>query len=323
MTARRSPATQPTNRRKALLAVAAATAAGLTASRITTRGLAAVGDPLLAGMVNNATPRRTTLRTDRNGTSLLLENRGGTDTSVALTAWVGEAASPTVQGDVAAIVAGATTAGTPFAFARGLHAKVAGGMAGSAAVYAEADAGAGVTGISQTGTGVSAQSPNGKALDVVGTSSFSGAATFASSVAVGGTLSVASLAGDGAGITNLNAANLATGLVPDLRLSPNVPLKGALANSFAGTLRALVFGGSGSNAVAFTSSGATILEKGKSQITVFNTTATRSTKIVATLQGNPGEGIFLSHIERGAGRFKVVLSGTATKTTTVAYFIFR
>jgi hypothetical protein len=63
-------------------------------------------------------------------------------------------------------------------------------------------------------------------------------------VTLTGTVSATSVAGDGSGLTNLNATNIATGTLADARLSTNIPLKNAATNTFTGTVAANLFSGS-------------------------------------------------------------------------------
>jgi len=316
-----------TDRRTALLGAALGAVAAGAAGRLATPDAAEAAN-LVLGQVNNATPKATTLRSDRDGLSLKVENRGGADTRVGILAWVGKTNAPAVQGDHAAIVARGDIGGSDFTFTRGLHAIVKGGSA-SEGVRAEADAGYGVVGISESGTGVKAQSATGKALEVVGPASISGAASVGAGLTVAGNgtfnggLSAATLSGDGSGITNLDASDIAAGTLSNARLSTDVALKSSFSNSFNGTVRALAFGGPGVNAPAFTSSGQVRVEKNRKRVTVSNIAATRSTKVVAMPLGPLGSGVYITHIERGSGKFDIVLSGATKDSAYVAYLIFR
>lgn len=324
---------QRTDRRTVLLSAALGAVAAGAAGRLAVPQTAEAAD-LVLGQINNATPKATTLRSDRDGLSLKVENRGGVDTRVAILAWVGKNSAPAVQGDNAAIVARGDIGGTDFAFTRGLHAIVKGGVT-SEGVRAEADAGFGVVGMSDSGTGVKAQSTSGKALEVVGPASITGSASISGAASVGagltvtgngtfsGALSAAALSGDGSGITNLDAGDIAAGTLNNARLSTDVPLKSSFSNAFNGTVRALAFGGPGVNAPAFTSSGQVRIEKGRKRVTVSNIAATRSTKAVAMPLGTLGEGVYVTHIERGSGKFDIVLSESAKVAAYVAYLIFR
>lgn len=316
-----------TDRRTVLLSAALGAVAAGTAGRIVAPQTAEAAD-LVLGQVNNATPKATTLRSDRDGLSLKVENRGGVDTRVGIMAWVGKANAPSVQGDNAAIIARGDIGGSEFTFTRGLHAVVKGGAA-SEAVRAEADAGVGVAGLSDSGTGVMAKSTTGKALDVVGPASISGATTIGAGLTVqgngtfNGAVSASTLSGDGSGITNLDAGDVVAGTLNNARLSTDVALKSSFSNSFNGTVRALAFGGPGVNAPAFTSSGQVRVEKNRKRVTVSNIAATRSTKVMAMPLGPLGDGVYVTHIERSSGKFDIVLSDAATSAAYVAYLIFR
>src|SRR5438105_3964673 len=78
--------------------------------------------------------------------------------------------------------------------------------------------------------------------------------------ACAGGVTAAGFTGSGAGVTALNASHLATGTVPDARLSSNVSLLNRLLNRFTGKVRALSFGGLAAGAApAFEGSGSAII----------------------------------------------------------------
>jgi hypothetical protein len=76
---------------------------------------------------------------------------------------------------------------------------------------------------------------------------------FTGPVRIQNSLIANTLAGDGAGLTNLNASNITTGTLNDARLSPNVPLKNA-ANVFTNTNTFTTVNGTQFNGGTFTGS---------------------------------------------------------------------
>lgn len=217
--------------------------------------------------------------------------------------------------------------------------------------------GAGTFGISHTGgagvygsglsgsTGVRASAdPGGVALEVLGTSTFTGAATLEDQVAA------TKFKGSGHLLVSLNASNLGLGTVPDARLSANVPrlntgipassltgtiddarqsrnvaLKNGPSNTFKGHVIARVFGGAPrtGGAPAFSKAGTATIAKGHDRVSVTTTALKRDVSVLTTLEGSPGPGVVVSHVERRTGGFDIVLSAPANARTPVAYLLFR
>lgn len=165
-------------------------------------------------------------------------------------------------------------------------------------------------------TAVQAIGGPGVALDVQGRSAFTGPATFAA-------LSAATLAGNGAAITALNASALSSGAVPEGRLPASVARLNAAASPFTGKLSAQSFAGAGTPVPAFESAGSLFIRKGSARGRVATPLATNATKILAVLQGNPGAGATLKFVQRIPGGFDVVLSKRSVRRVRVDYFLLR
>lgn len=156
----------------------------------------------------------------------------------------------------------------------------------------------------------------GVALDVQGRAKFDGPATFAG-------LSAVTLSGNGAAITNLSAAALASGVVPDSRLGANIARLSAGSSVFSGKLAARSFAGVGTPVPSFESAGSVFISKGSMRGRVATVLATNNTKVLAVLQGNPGAGVALKFVQRIPGGFDVVLTKRSNRRVRVDYFLLR
>lgn len=130
----------------------------------------------------------------------------------------------------------------PGAGARGVYGNSAGASSRGVYGYSTGSNGIGVSGQADAAgsTGVRASSTLGTALLVSGNSSFTGDATFQSSVSAG------SLSGNGSAVTALNGGSVSAGVLGNARLSANVPMEDASSNVFSGTMTAASFSGDGS-----------------------------------------------------------------------------
>lgn len=202
------------------------------------------------------------------------------------------------------------------------------------AVSANADAGTAVIAQTVTGTALAAiATGTGLALRVSGRAAHSGPATFASSV------QAASFAGSGAGLTALNAANVATGVldparVPGLpasritsgrlplaRLSRTVARRNAKIAPFAGRVSAKEFSGPRGNPPAFRGAGSVTIAAGRAIARVKAPGLTDKSQVLALLQGSAGPGRMVARIERVQGGFRVRLNRPATAAARIGYFV--
>lgn len=193
------------------------------------------------------------------------------------------------------------------------------GVSGGTGVQGEASVagnGIGVHGLASAETGTDtavraeAVAPGATALDVVGSAKFSKGASFA------GAVQAASFTGDGSALEGVSAARLSGAL------AANVPLKNAAANAFAGTVTAAGFGGpDASTAPSFSNAGVVNVPAGKAQFNVVLPSVRPGTLVLATLQGNAGQGVAVQHVLVKTGKFGVYLTKAATRPAKLAYFV--
>ena len=202
------------------------------------------------------------------------------------------------------------------------YAAVSGGtgVQGEASVAGD---GVGVHGLASSATGTDtgvraeAVSPQGTALDVIGDARFSAGATFS------GEVRATSFKGGGGALTGLNAGSL-VGSLSDARLSGNVPLKSAAANAFAGAVAAATFGGPDeATPPVFTNAGVANVPVGKDQFNVVVAGVKPGMVVLATLQGNAGDGVAIKHVLVKPGKFGVYLTKAATRAAKLGYFVIR
>jgi hypothetical protein len=135
-------------------------------------------------------------------------------------------------------------------------------------------------------------------------------------------VSAGSFNGNGASVTGMDASNLSSGTVADARLSSNVPLRAAGANTFAGAIRAALLAGPSGGPPVFPDVGTVIIKTGKASGQVIRPMGAKDV-VIAVLQSNPGPGVLLRFVRKLASSFRVVLTRRAAADTTVAYVIVR
>lgn len=266
-------------RRRALLHLAMASVAGVT-TRALLSGNTAEAAPTSVqteAKVTSTAALPTEIEYDADTAALLVENVAATGSSRrAIAAQVGATGIGNIPADDAVAIVGVSHAGNSPTGILG----VANGQAIAAGVRGRSDIGVGVWGVGTdaegwgvageaqgvdgygvwgralhaSGVGIVAEhAASGVALSVLGKSSFTATADFAAGV------SAASFAGNGSGLTGLNASAMTSGTVADARLSTNVPRKDATSTVFGGTVTAAEFEGGGAGLKALNAS---VVEKG-------------------------------------------------------------
>lgn len=118
---------------------------------------------------------------------------------------------------------------------------------------------------------------------------------------IGGAFTAASFSGDGASLTNLDAANVATGTLDDARLSANVALYDAAAPTFTNTVSAAGFSGDGSALTSLTATNisGTISDGNLSaNVALYDAAAPTFTNTVSAA-GFSGDGSALTDLDAG------------------------
>jgi hypothetical protein len=145
----------------------------------------------------------------------------------------------------------------------------------------------------------------------------------AASTVFTGSLTAKSLGGGGAGITNLNAANIATGALADARLTSNIARYNSNTAPFAGKVLAAQFAGSAGGPPAFAGVGTAVVAAGKQTVVVKTPGVDQKGHVLVLFQSNPGAGVWVAHIAKIPGGFRVVLNAKATRAATLAFFVMR
>lgn len=161
----------------------------------------------------------------------------------------------------------------------------------------------------------------------------------AASNAFTGALAAASLAGNGAGVTGLNAANVATGVLDpvhipgldaskltsgrlaDKRIGRNIPRRNAKLVPFSGKVSAAQFTGKHGAPPAFSSAGAVLVPAGKRTVSVRAGGVSTKAHVLALFQSDAGHGVMVEHVEKVRGGFRAVLTAPAAKPATLAFFV--
>ena len=290
----RDPSTAVTERRgrRALLQVALGLVAAVTGGRAvrTSRASAADNDAIKQGAANdanNTATSTTTLQADLAVSPVLVVKNTN-------------AASGTAQ----AIVADASAGGLP------LLVKGSSGVTGAGIGVNGVDEGLGlqVFGIT-SGTGMSTGAETGVGLD-----SFATTGTAIRAAATGAGIALDATAGTGTAIR----ARSATGKALDVRGDSTFAGKAA----FKRGVTARRFTGPGPGGVpGFASVGRSAVAPGKDRVEVAFAGVSARSAVLAVLRSSPGSGIVISHVESGAGKFTVVLSGPAAQRTALDYFV--
>lgn len=190
-----------------------------------------------------------------------------------------------------------------------------------------------VSGAADFQSSVTAQSFNGSGFGLfsVPASSLTGIVSLAKlppqvvrtnspSTVLTGSLSAASLAGPGGGLTGLNASNLGSGTVPDARLSAVIVRTTARSTAFTGTVAAKKYTGPSNGALALAGSGIGTVPRGEDNARIVNPLCMGSSKVLVTLQGNPGDAA-VKYVKPGKGFFDLFLTAPVGAPTKVAYLV--
>lgn len=221
---------------------------------------------------------------------------------------------------------GSVGTGTPAVVSAGLH-GFSGDRTDGVGVVGEATGfrAIGVAGSSADadGAGVAASnSAGGKALLVDGRSSFNGNSSFTGAATFSSSVAAASFAGGGAALTGLSASNIASGMLNDARLSGNIPRKKAAKNAFKGAVSAKTFTGAGGKALSLAGSGAGTIAAGSVSARINNPLCNVRSRILVTLQTSTG-GASLLGVKPANGSFEVFLTGNASSAIKLAYLILK
>lgn len=278
--------------RRGLLQFAVAAAVGTGGLLRAARVSAADNDPIKMGAANdanNTAGSTTTLQADLAASPVLVVKNTN-------------AASGTAQ----AIVADASAGGLP------LLVKGSPGPTGAGIGVNGVDEGQGlqVFGVT-TGVGISTSADGGLGLD-----SFTTTGKAIRAVSLGTGIGLEATAGTGTAIR----ARSATGKALDIRGDSTFAGKA----SFKRGVTARRFAGPGAGGVpGFASVGRTAVDAGDDRKEVTFAEASPKSTVLAILRASPGDGVALSHVEAGTGKFTVVLTAPAARRTAFDYFVLR
>lgn len=185
------------------------------------------------------------------------------------------------------------------------------GSPGVSGKDASSTGGFGVSGTSTAGVGVLASSTSGTALQVEGTSTFSGAMATASIAATGAVSGSTLAARTSISAPSVTASTTGSGTALTGTSSRGV---GVLAESSSGT--ALKVAGK----LELSRSGLATVTKGGKSVKVTLAGVTSSSMVLATIQGNAGA-IAVANAIPGVGSFTINLTGAAPAAVKIAWFV--